>query len=45
MDIYGEERERRKKDKIVSPTGGGEAKTLENIEALYASVRSWGTEE
>ena len=26
-------------------TGGGEATNTENMEGLYASVRSWGTEE
>ena len=30
---------------MVFPTGGGEATNLENIEALYASVRSWGMKE
>ena len=30
---------------MVLPTGGGEATNPENMEALYASVRSWGTEE
>ena len=30
---------------LVFPTGGGEATKSENTEALYASVRSWGTEE
>ena len=30
---------------MVIPTGGSEATNPENTEALYASVRSWGTEE
>ena len=30
---------------MVFPTGGGEATNPENMEALYASIRSWGTEE
>ena len=30
---------------MVFPPGGGEAINPENIEALYSSVRSWGTEE
>ena len=35
----------RRKEKLVFPKSGGEAKKPENMEALYASVRSWGTEE
>ena len=45
VDIVGEVNDRRIKDKVVFPTGGGEATNPENIEALYASVRSWGAEE
>ena len=30
---------------MLFPTGVGECTNLENMEALYASVRSWGTEE
>ena len=30
---------------MVFLTGGGEATNPENMEALYASVRSWGTEK
>ena len=30
---------------MVFPTDGGEAANPENMEALYSSVRSWGTEE
>ena len=30
---------------LVFPTGGGEATKSENMEALYASVRSWVTEK
>ena len=44
-DTVGEENDRRRKEKVVFPTGGGEAKNPENMEALYASVRSWCTEE
>ena len=32
-------------EKVVLLTGGGEATNPENMEALYESVRSWGTEE
>ena len=45
MDTDGEEKERRRKDKGLLPTGGAEATNLENMEALYTSLRSWGTEE
>ena len=30
---------------LVFPTGGDEATKLEDMKALYESVRSWGTEE
>ena len=30
---------------MTFPIGGGEATNLENMEALYASVRSWVKEE
>ena len=43
VDTYGEENERIRKDKVVLPTGGSESTNLENMEELYASVRSWGT--
>ena len=43
MDTVGEENGR--KEKVVFSTDGGESKTPENMEALYASVQSWGTEE
>ena len=33
------------KDKVVFMTGGVDATNPENMEALYESVRSWGTEE
>ena len=29
----------------ILPTGGGEAIIMENMESLYASIQSWGTEE
>ena len=45
MDTDGEEKERRRKYTVVFPTGGCEAKNSENMEDLYASVHSWGTEE
>ena len=45
MDTDRDEKERITNEKLVFPTGGGEAKNLVNMEALYASVRSWGTEE
>ena len=31
--------------RAILPMGGGEATSLENMEALYASLCSWGTEE
>ena len=45
MDTDGEEKERSIKDKVVLPTGRGEATNPENMEALYVSVKSWGREE
>ena len=45
VDTYRKENYIRIKYKRVLPTGGGEAKKSENMEALYSSVRSWGTEE
>ena len=45
MDTVGEGHERRRKEKVVLPTGRGESKKIEKMEALYASVRSWGIEE
>ena len=45
MDTYGEGKERRRKEKVVLPTSGGEATNLENMGALYSSVCSWDTEE
>ena len=45
VDTVGEENERRIKEKVVFPTGGDESKNTENMEDLYASVRSWVTEE
>ena len=35
--------ERRRKEKVVFPTGGGENTNPEKMRDLYASVRSWGT--
>ena len=35
----------KKKQKVTFPTGGCEATNPENMEALYASVQAWGTEE
>ena len=43
MDTYGEEKERSRKEKLVLLKDGGEAKSSEHMEDLYASVRSWGT--
>ena len=35
----------RRKEKVSCPSCGGESTNPENMEALYASVQSWGTEE
>ena len=43
--IYGEEKDSIIKYKGVFLTGGGEDTNPENMETLYASVQSWGTEE
>ena len=45
MDTDGEEKNRKRKDKVVLPTGGGEATNPESMESLYESVRSLGMEE
>ena len=45
MDTDREEMERRRKENLAFPTVGGESTNPENMEALYASVRSWGMEE
>ena len=45
VDTYREEEERMRKDTGILTTGGEEAKILSNMEALYVSVRSWGTRE
>ena len=45
MDTDIEECRGEEKKKLVLPTGGGEATNPEKTEALYASVRSWVTEE
>ena len=45
VDIYGEENEISRKEKLVFPVGGDESANLEKMEALYTSVRSWGMEE
>ena len=45
VDTDREEKGRRRKERVAFPTGGGEAIEPENMEALYASIRSWGTEE
>ena len=45
MDKYGEKKERRRKEKVGFPTGGGESTNPENMDALHASLRSLGTEE
>ena len=45
MDTDGEEKHRKRKNKVVLLTGGGEATNLERREDLYESIRSWGTEE
>ena len=45
VDTDRRDKERIRKEKAVFPTGGYEAKNPEKMEALYAYVRSWGTEE
>ena len=45
MDTVGEENERKRKEKVVFLTGGGEATNPENMGDLYAFVRSWCTEQ
>ena len=45
VDTYGEEKERIRKDKGVFLTGGGETTNPENMETLYAFLRSQGMEE
>ena len=45
VDTDGEEKERRRRYKVVLLTSGVKSTNLENIEALYASVRSRSTEE
>ena len=45
VDTDREENERRRKYKLVFPIGGGESTNPENMEALYESVRPWGTEQ
>ena len=40
-----EEEEMIRKEKVVFSMGEGEAINLENMEDLYAYVRSWGTGE
>ena len=44
-DTDGEEKEKRRKDKVVFQTDGGESTNPESMEALYASLQSWGTEK
>ena len=43
VDTDRGENERRRKDKVISPICGGEATNPEKMDALYASIRSWGT--
>ena len=45
VDTYGKENERIRKYKVVLQKGGGEDTNLENMEDLYAAIRSWVTEE
>ena len=44
-DKDGEEKERRRRYKVVLLTSGVKSTNLENIEALYAYVLSWVKEE
>ena len=43
--MYSEEKERRMKDMMIFPIGGGEATNPVNMEGLYVSIRSGGMEE
>ena len=45
MDTDSEEKERRRKEKVTFPSGGSESTNPENMEALHASIKSWGTEK
>ena len=45
VDTDGEEKERRRRYKVVLLTSGVKSTNLENIEALYAYVLSWVKEE
>ena len=45
VDKDGEEKNRRRKEKAILTTEGGETTSPENIEALYASIVLWGMEE
>ena len=45
MDTDGAENERTRKYKGVFPTGEDESTNPENMNAIYAFVRSWGTKE
>ena len=45
VDTVGEGNERRIKEKVVFPTGGGEATNPEKAKALYSLIWSWCTEE
>ena len=44
VETEKEEKERRRKDKVILSTGGGEATNPENMEDLHESVRSRGME-
>ena len=39
VDTFGEGNERKRKEKAVLTTGGGEATNPEHMEALYSSIR------
>ena len=45
VETYVKEKERRIKEMKTLPMGGGEVTRKEDMEALYASVRSSGIEE
>ena len=45
VDTCRKDKGKKIKDKVVLPTGGGEATEPEKMEALYESVRSWVTEK